>query len=419
MQEVQEGWRRGVAFGGEVDVSEPEHILDTGERIHTWTRGPFDDPDRFAALYEVWRGPLARYCLTRLGDRYEAEDVTQEVFARAWRHRSDFTEEKSFYCWLRVVATNLCTDTLQRRGRSELRAAVDPGVVEESHDRLVEALDRQLVVQAVGNLKSRHRSTLIMREQDGLTYEEIAARTGVTTATVESLLWRARRALKREFLAISRAQCTWAALPAFGAFVFRVGRVGRRGAASVTRAAATVASASPTGRVGGAMLLAICAAAAGVVGTQPEPGPHPARNFTPPAAILAPAVDRPGGRTPAGPIVSLPSTPSAEGSQDQEDPWAGLPASRSSVPPPGTPPVPRGRPAPSGGVGLDVSVPPPSDLASDAAEASLASARSVAIKAGPQLDYVSGAGDARLGVIPKSVLSAAAGPTTLEPPLRP
>lgn len=417
MQEVHQGWSHGVALGG---VGGDLKDSETGISPATGPLGPLDDPDRFAALYEVWRGQLARYCLNRLGDRHEAEDVTQEVFARAWNRRSDFTAEKSFYCWLRVVATNLCTDTLERRRRSELRAVVDPGPVDGGHDRLVEAVDRQLVVQAVGKLKSRHRSTLIMREQDGLTYQEIAARTGVSTATVESLLWRARRALKREFLAMSRAQGTWAAIPVLGALVDRGRRTGRWGTTSIARVAAALASATPTGRVGGAMILATCAAVVGVVGTQPGAAPYPVGKSSPRTAIPGPAVDRSGASVmapvapvvsvPVAPVVSVPVAGSVPDGQVRPGGWPGLAASGSGsrLDVPATSLRPAAGPALSHGFDLDVPVAHSTELASGAPEASLASAGSVMTTAHSRLDPVSGAADARLEVTPTSLPGPAA-----------
>ncbi|HET6963402.1 MAG TPA: sigma-70 family RNA polymerase sigma factor [Acidimicrobiales bacterium] len=174
---------------------------------------PEDEEAAFAAVYRAYSQKLLRYCQYRLRDRHEAEDVVQEAFVRAWRTMPATSTESSFYPWLRVVAGNLCTDVLRKRSRSEPMAAIDPGAVDGEMDRIADESDRVLVRQALGRLNDRHRSALMMRESEGLTYDQIAQRTGVTPGTVESLLWRARQALRREFTVLAGREGCLAALP--------------------------------------------------------------------------------------------------------------------------------------------------------------------------------------------------------------
>lgn len=174
---------------------------------------PEDEEAAFAAVYRAYSQKLLRYCQYRLRDRHEAEDVVQEAFVRAWRTMPATSTESSFYPWLRVVAGNLCTDVLRKRSRSEPMAAIDPGAVDGDMDRIADESDRVLVRQALGRLNDRHRSALMMRESEGLTYDQIAQRTGVTPGTVESLLWRARQALRREFTVLAGREGCLAALP--------------------------------------------------------------------------------------------------------------------------------------------------------------------------------------------------------------
>lgn len=174
---------------------------------------PEDEEAAFAAVYRANSQKLLRYCQYRLRDRHEAEDVVQEAFVRAWRTMPSTSTESTFYPWLRVVAGNLCTDVLRKRSRSEPMAAIDPGAVDGGMDRIAEESDRVLVRQALGRLNDRHRSALMMRESEGLTYDQIAQRTGVTPGTVESLLWRARQALRREFTVLAGREGCLAALP--------------------------------------------------------------------------------------------------------------------------------------------------------------------------------------------------------------
>ena len=176
--------------------------------------------DAFDDLYRRHRDRLQRYCRYRLGNEDEAEDVVQETFSRAWRSLPAFGGDRRFYPWLRVIASNLCTDALRRRNRTEVRAEIDPGPAADSFEALYRDVDAALVRSAFGRLKNRHRDALHLREWEELSYEEIASRVGVSIGTVESLLWRARQALKRELQSVTGGEGVLVALPVIGV-VFR------------------------------------------------------------------------------------------------------------------------------------------------------------------------------------------------------
>jgi RNA polymerase sigma-70 factor (ECF subfamily) len=189
---------------------------------------PGEDEAAFSEVYRTYHQKLLRYCEYRLRDRHEAEDVAQEAFVRAWRSMPTRALDRNFYPWLRVVAANLCTDVLRKRSRSEPVAVIDVGAYDGGMERISEDCDRALVRQALGRLNDRHRSALMMREGEGLTYDQIADRTGVTSGTVESLLWRARQALKREFTVLASSEGCFVVLPLVAAAVSGVREAARR-----------------------------------------------------------------------------------------------------------------------------------------------------------------------------------------------
>ena len=172
------------------------------------------DSAAFGNLYARYYERLLRFCLRRLNDRHEAEDAAQEAFARAWKALPRFAGERRFYPWLTVIAGNICTDMLRRRSRStptddlELTAQRPVGVVGEdtSEELVLAAVDGELVNRALDRLSTRHRHVLAMREGSGWTYQQIADHEGVEIGTIETLLWRARQALKREFAVVSESK---------------------------------------------------------------------------------------------------------------------------------------------------------------------------------------------------------------------
>jgi RNA polymerase sigma-70 factor, ECF subfamily len=198
------------------------------------------DSAAFGNLYARYYERLLRFCLRRLNDRHEAEDAAQEAFARAWKALPRFAGERRFYPWLTVIAGNICTDMLRRRSRStptddlELTAQRPVGVVAEdtSEELVVAAVDGELVHRALDRLSTRHRHVLAMREGSGWTYQQIADHEGVEIGTIETLLWRARQALKREFAVVSESKEALAGfLIATGALIRRtVFRAAHRGA---------------------------------------------------------------------------------------------------------------------------------------------------------------------------------------------
>jgi RNA polymerase sigma factor (sigma-70 family) len=198
------------------------------------------DSAAFGNLYARYYERLLRFCLRRLNDRHEAEDAAQEAFARAWRALPQFGGERRFYPWLTVIAGNICTDMLRRRSRStptddmELTAQQPVGVVgaDTSEELVIAAVDGELVNRALDRLSTRHRHVLAMREGSGWTYQQIADHEGVEIGTIETLLWRARQALKREFAVVSESKEALAGFLVAGAALFRrtIFRVAHRGA---------------------------------------------------------------------------------------------------------------------------------------------------------------------------------------------
>jgi len=214
------------------------------------------DSAAFGNLYARYYERLLRFCLRRLSDRHEAEDAAQEAFARAWKALPRFAGERRFYPWLTVIAGNICTDMLRRRSRStptddlELSAQQPVGVVADdtSEELVLAAVDGELVHRALDRLSTRHRHVLAMRESSGWTYQQIADHEGVEIGTIETLLWRARQALKREFAVVSESK------EALAGFLIATGALIRRTVFRSVHRGATVhhnSSSSGGGAAGG------------------------------------------------------------------------------------------------------------------------------------------------------------------------
>jgi RNA polymerase sigma-70 factor (ECF subfamily) len=169
--------------------------------VEAWQAG---EPAAFDELYRRYFDRLRAFCQRRVGDRADAEELAQEAFLRALQALPRFGGERRFYPWLTVIAGRLCIDHHRRRHRVETADEVELGAVDDGHDaRLQCQSELQHLDQALHRLTSRHAEVLDLRERCGLTYDEIAGTLGVPHSTVEALLFRARKALRREFHLVS------------------------------------------------------------------------------------------------------------------------------------------------------------------------------------------------------------------------
>ncbi len=142
-----------------------------------------------------------------LRDRDAVDDVVQETFVKAWYRIRSFHGESGLYTWLYRIAVNASKDHVKRRRRRPAVALedADPGATLPSHaEPAVESLERRetrlRVRAAIRSLPSKFRAVLVLREMEGLRYEEIAEVLGISLGTVESRLFRARRRLRAKLL---------------------------------------------------------------------------------------------------------------------------------------------------------------------------------------------------------------------------
>ncbi|MFI8307751.1 RNA polymerase sigma factor [Streptomyces sp. NPDC085927] len=165
------------------------------------------DENAFAAVYRRW-GSLVHTMATRsLGDTYEADDVTQQVFLGAWRGRDGFRPERGpLGAWLVGITRRKIVDALAARTKRLTLAdsvAHDAGTRHHHEVAPDDVLDRVLLVDELSRLPHAQREVLCMAFYEDLTQAEIAERTGMPLGTVKS---HARRGLLRLRLSIEQGR---------------------------------------------------------------------------------------------------------------------------------------------------------------------------------------------------------------------
>jgi RNA polymerase sigma-70 factor (ECF subfamily) len=137
----------------------------------------------------------------------DAYDLSQEAFLKAFRSLDKFRGDSKFSVWLYRLTSNLCLDFLRaqkRREKVSLSYENDEDEQQEleipderfSPEKILEQNNlRESISSALDALPEDYRSIIVMREMDGLSYDEISARTGLELGTVKSRIFRARKKL--------------------------------------------------------------------------------------------------------------------------------------------------------------------------------------------------------------------------------
>src|SRR2546421_7733383 len=150
----------------------------------------------FERLYRRHVADVYHYALAVLRNPADAEDVTQTTFLNALRAYGRGERPKAEQNWLIAIAHNVCRQRFRQSQRRPREVSLDEDVA----DRIVddEAPSAEDIRRALGQLAFNQRAALVMRELEGRSYADIAEILGVSAGAVETLLFRARRALREQ-----------------------------------------------------------------------------------------------------------------------------------------------------------------------------------------------------------------------------
>jgi RNA polymerase sigma-70 factor (ECF subfamily) len=168
------------------------------------------DKSAFDLLVRKYQHKVVKLVLRYVRNPAEAEDVTQEAFIKAYRALPQFRGDSAFYTWMYRIAINTAKNSLASRDRSPIAYDLDLNDPEESHSVQAKLQDpdtpegmalteeiRGIVNSAIEGLPEELKTAIVLRELDGLSYEEIAAAMECPVGTVRSRIFRAREAIDK------------------------------------------------------------------------------------------------------------------------------------------------------------------------------------------------------------------------------
>ena len=165
----------------------------------------------FTELVNRYKSRVVNLVSRLLNDREASDDICQEVFVRVFLHRKNYRRGAKFSTWLFTIAANLAKNEIRRRRRRRNWTSLDE-MQETLRDSSLQLMDpranregdvetRQLqgiVGAAIGTLPERYRLALVLRDIEGLAYEDIAQVLRIPGGTVRSSINRARLMLKKK-----------------------------------------------------------------------------------------------------------------------------------------------------------------------------------------------------------------------------
>ncbi len=200
-----------------LDRDQPQPAVISLSDEDLMSRVAVDDERAFTELVRRFEGRVTNLISRVLNDRECADDLAQEVFVRVYVHRRNYRHGSKFSTWLFTIAANLAKNEIRRRVRRRnwfsldaLQETLQDSFIQladptEGHERALEREQlREAIGMAIGTVPEKYRMALVLRDIEGLPYEEIATVLNIPGGTVRSRINRARAMLKRKLQPLLR-----------------------------------------------------------------------------------------------------------------------------------------------------------------------------------------------------------------------
>ncbi|MBX5481261.1 MAG: sigma-70 family RNA polymerase sigma factor [Myxococcaceae bacterium] len=172
------------------------------------------DQRAFRTLVERYQRKVYAVALGMLKDKEEAMDVSQEAFVKVYKYLNHFKGDSSFYTWLYRITVNICIDVIRKKGGARGEdVEFDEAVALDTSEAQLGALGSRLgtnpqksalrreladkIEEALAQIPEKHRAILLLREIEGMSYEDLARVLDIPKGTVMSRLFHARNKVQK------------------------------------------------------------------------------------------------------------------------------------------------------------------------------------------------------------------------------
>jgi RNA polymerase sigma factor (sigma-70 family) len=157
------------------------------------------DNEAFSKIVSRYSSQVYRQAFAMLGERMEAEDVSQEAFLKAYKGLQKLESEYAFVSWMTQIVFRLCYDRLQKRKKqAELLVEQNDAYTSDRGEQIQRKQMQLSIQEAMAHLSPEQREIIILKDVQGFAYDEIANLLQIAVGTVKSRVHAARLKLKKE-----------------------------------------------------------------------------------------------------------------------------------------------------------------------------------------------------------------------------
>jgi RNA polymerase sigma-70 factor (ECF subfamily) len=161
----------------------------------------------FAAIVDAYKGMIFNLAFRMTGNRQDAEDLSQEIFIKAYRNLRQFDRRKRFFTWLYTIGLNVIRNHVKKKGRATIREdaarnSYNPGTDRDSHAELdfMQAQEVGRLEVCLMDLPDDLREAVVLRFYQGLSFEDIASVSDASAGAVKMRVYRGLERLKQLML---------------------------------------------------------------------------------------------------------------------------------------------------------------------------------------------------------------------------
>ncbi len=170
------------------------------------------DQHSFEQIVKNYEKLVYSICYRMFNNNQDAMDYTQETFIKVYKNMEKAIGKGSFKSWICTIATNTCLDELRKRSKKHT-VSLDENFDDDNHpkytvpddaptplEEIIFNENAQILKDAINSLSDENKSIIILRDVEGLSYDEIASALDLTLGTVKSRISRARKKLQTIYL---------------------------------------------------------------------------------------------------------------------------------------------------------------------------------------------------------------------------